>query len=84
MDPMPPSFPNVLAYAAPLFFAAVVLEFLFIRLRRKHGGASVRGRYEGKDAAASMAMGLGNLISDLMMGSRKTSSIIINIMRPTG
>ena len=65
---MPPSFPNVLAYAAPLFFAAVVLEFLFIRLRRKHGGASVRGRYEGKDAAASMAMGLGNLISDLMMG----------------
>ena len=65
---MPPSFPNVLAYAAPLFFTAVVLEFLFIRLRRKHKGPSVRGRYEGKDAAASMAMGLGNLISDLMMG----------------
>lgn len=69
-----PEFPPILAYAAPLFFAAVVLEVLFIQLRKKHAQRKqyaqqdVRGRYEAKDAAASMTMGLGNLLSDLLMG----------------
>ena len=68
MDAATPQFPQILAYAAPLFFAAVVLEFLFIRLRKKHAGEAARGRYESKDALASMSMGLGNLISDIRMG----------------
>lgn len=55
-------------YAAPLFFVAVTLEVLFIALRKKHAHLEVRGRYEPKDAASSMAMGIGNLFSDILMG----------------
>jgi sterol desaturase/sphingolipid hydroxylase (fatty acid hydroxylase superfamily) len=81
MDMIEPSFPPILQYAAPLFFAAVALEVLYLRLRKAklHASAvpevyasgktkTLRGRYEGKDAAASMTMGLGNLISDILMG----------------
>jgi len=68
MDPTMPDFPPVLAFAAPLFFAAVLIEAVFIYLRKKRIGDAARGNYEGKDAAASMTMGLGNLVSDLAMG----------------
>lgn len=68
MEPTAPDFPPILAYAAPLFFVAVALEVLFIYFRKKRAGQAVRGRYEAKDAAASMTMGLGNLLSDLTMG----------------
>ena len=68
MDPTLPDFPPVLAFAAPLFFAAVLIEAVFIYLRKKRIGDAARGNYEGKDAAASMTMGLGNLVSDLAMG----------------
>lgn len=62
-----PTFPPVLQFAAPLFFAAVALEVLYLRLRKAQN-AEVRGVYEGKDAAASMTMGLGNLVGDILTG----------------
>ena len=69
METALPEFPPILAYAAPLFFAAVVLEVLFIQFHKKHAKTGYRGRYEAKDAAASMTMGLGNLLSDIAMGA---------------
>ncbi|WP_371397191.1 sterol desaturase family protein [Fretibacter rubidus] len=55
-------FPDVLLYAAPFFGLAVLLEVLYLRLRRVHGA------YMAKDAAASMSMGAGQLLSDILMG----------------
>ncbi len=57
-----PNFPMILAYAAPIFAASVALEWFFVSRKK------LSGRYEAKDAWASMSMGLGNLISDLVMG----------------
>ena len=55
--------PNyVLAFAGPFFFVTVMMEWWGVR-KGKLGG-----RYEFNDAWASMAMGLGNLISDLILG----------------
>ena len=68
MDTLQPDFPKILQYAAPLFFAAVILEVLFLRLHRKHAKTETRGKYETKDALASMSMGFGNLLSDILMG----------------
>ena len=68
MDALQPDFPKILQFAAPLFFAAVVLEVLYLRLHRKHAKTETRGRYDTKDAFASMSMGIGNLLSDILMG----------------
>ena len=57
-----PNFPMILVFAGPFFIGSIVLEWFFISRKR------LSGRYEKKDAFASMAMGLGNLISDLAMG----------------
>lgn len=57
-----PDFPDILLYAAPFFGLAVVLELLYVRLKSMHGA------YEGRDALASMSMGVGNLVSDITMG----------------
>lgn len=57
-----PEFPLILMYAAPFFVASVALEWWFVRRK------VWVGRYGTKDAFASMTMGLGNLISDIIMG----------------
>jgi len=57
-----PSFPMVLAFAAPFFVLTVALEWWGVRRGK------LAGTYETKDALTSMLMGLGNLISDLTMG----------------
>ena len=57
-----PNFPMILAFAAPLFVASIALEWFFVSRK------TLAGRYETKDAWASMMMGLGNLVSDLLMG----------------
>ena len=53
----------VLAYAAPFFVLSVALEWWLVRKDK------LRGSYETKDALTSMTMGLGNLISDIFMGT---------------
>lgn len=55
-------FPDILLYAAPFFGLAVLLEVLYLRLRHVHGA------YTARDAAASMSMGAGQLLSDILMG----------------
>ena len=57
-----PNFPMILAFAVPLFVGSIALEWFFVSRKK------LAGRYETKDAWASMTMGLGNLISDLLMG----------------
>jgi len=57
-----PSFPMVLAYAAPFFVLSVALEWWLIRKGK------LAGAYETKDALTSMLMGFGNLASDITMG----------------
>ena len=51
-----PSFPDVTALAAPIFVASVAWEWWAVKTGR------AKGRYETKDALASMAMGLGNVV----------------------
>ncbi len=57
-----PSFPMVLAYAAPFFVLSVALEWWLVRKGK------LAGAYETKDALTSMLMGFGNLASDITMG----------------
>jgi len=56
------NFPMILAFAAPLFVVSVAIEWFFVSRKK------LAGHYETKDAWASMTMGLGNLVSDLLMG----------------
>lgn len=62
METEMPNFPMILAFAAPLFAGSVALEWFFVSRKK------LTGRYETKDAWASMTMGLGNLFSDILMG----------------
>ena len=52
----------IVAIAGPFFFAFVMLEWWGVK------SGKLSGRYEPKDAWASMAMGMGNLVSDILMG----------------
>ncbi|WP_138433500.1 sterol desaturase family protein [Winogradskyella algicola] len=53
-----PNFPNIILYAIPFFVLAMLLElYATTKVQLKH----VKG-YETKDALASIAMGLGNVI----------------------
>jgi len=57
-----PDFPAILTYAAPAFGLFVGLEWLLVRR------GIARGRYDWRDGLSSMAMGVGNLVSDILMG----------------
>ncbi len=57
-----PEFPMILAWAVPFFGLSVALEWMLVRK------GAIAGHYETKDAITSMLMGLGNLISDILMG----------------
>lgn len=57
-----PTFPNVTQLAVPLFVIGVLAEFVLIRLRR------VRGEYETRDTAASLLMGVGNVVAGMTLG----------------
>lgn len=57
-----PDFPDILMYAAPFFAISVALEWWFVRRKK------ISGQYQSQDAWTSMAMGVGNLASDLTMG----------------
>ena len=52
----------VLAWAVPFFTLSVAIEWVLVRKGK------LNGAYETKDALTSMFMGVGNLISDLLMG----------------
>jgi len=52
----------ILAWAAPFFVVSVALEWWLVHRRR------IAGDYATRDAIASMSMGLGNLVSDIILG----------------
>ncbi|MCB9570116.1 MAG: sterol desaturase family protein [Myxococcales bacterium] len=55
------SFPNIVRYAIPFFILFMGIEIVIWRVFH-------RGRYETRDTAASLAMGLGNQIVGLLPG----------------
>jgi len=57
------AFPMILAWAAPIFVLLFTAEWILI------AKGKIKGRYEAKDAVASMSLGMGNLLSDILMGS---------------
>ncbi len=55
-------FPDVLTWAVPVFVLLVVIEIITARFTGK-------GRYESKDAAASLVMGFGSTLAPLFGGA---------------
>ena len=63
-----PDFPNLIHYAIPFFIATVILEvILTVKVKMK--------AYQYKDAATSIAMGLGNVAIGLMKKSHYICSL---------
>lgn len=54
--------PPIITYAVPAFVLLIIAEMIYIRLLKKGG------RYETKDAATSLAMGLGNRVFGILFG----------------
>ncbi len=57
----PPDLPDVSTFAAPVYVAFILVELVLIAIGR------ARGRYETRDTAASMTMGLGNVVSEIVL-----------------
>ena len=53
--------PDPVVYAIPLFVLAIVIEMLLVRRRKT-------GRYDWRDAAASLTLGLGSTVAGLLSG----------------
>ncbi len=53
--------PPIITYAVPMFVILIIAEMIYVRV-------SGKGRYETKDSATSLAMGLGNRIAGLLVG----------------
>lgn len=59
--PEMPDLPDISVLAAPVYIVFIVLEIVLIALGR------AKGDYETRDATASITMGLGNVISDVLL-----------------
>lgn len=55
-------FPDVTQLAIPLFVIAILLELVVIRFLKR------RGDYETRDTLTSLLMGVGNVVSGLLLG----------------
>ncbi len=62
-------FPDIVAWAVPAFLVLVLLEIAVSRL-------TGRGRYEAKDSAASLLMGLGSQIAPLFGGTLVVGAVL--------
>lgn len=58
-----PTFPMLLAIAAPAFVILLAIEWVLVSRKK------LNGRYEAKDAVTSMTMGFGQLFFDVLMGA---------------
>ena len=54
--------PDVVSWAVPLFIAAILAEFAFVKLTGRGG------RFETRDALTSLAMGAGNVAAGIALG----------------
>jgi sterol desaturase/sphingolipid hydroxylase (fatty acid hydroxylase superfamily) len=57
--PAPFEIPPIITYAVPGFVLLIIIEMIYVRLTK-------RGRYEVRDSATSLAMGLGNQVVGLV------------------
>ena len=57
------TFPDIVALAVPVFVLMIIIEMIFIKVKGRSAG-----RYETRDAFASLAMGFGNRIAGLVGG----------------
>lgn len=53
--------PPIVTYAVPAFVLLIVIEMFVVKFAK-------RGRYEARDSATSLAMGLGNRVMDIAFG----------------
>ena len=56
-----PELPDPILIAIPFFVALIVAEMIYARMTGK-------AEFEPKDTAASLAMGLGNTVSGVLLG----------------
>ena len=62
IEPAPPfEIPPIITFAVPAFVILIIAEMIYVRVTGK-------GRYETKDSATSLAMGLGNRVAGLLVG----------------
>ncbi len=59
---LPPNLPDVVTWAIPAFVVLILIELVGIRM------GWLRGHYERRDMAASLFMGLGNVVSGIIFG----------------
>ncbi len=53
--------PPIITYAVPAFVLLIIIEMIVVKLTKK-------GRYEYRDSATSLTMGLGNRVFSIMFG----------------
>ncbi len=56
------TYPDVVRFAVPFFIAAILIELLWMHIRKRGG------RYETRDAVTSLIMGAGNVASGILLG----------------
>ena len=56
------SYPDVVQLAVPFFIAAILIELLWIVIKKRGG------RYETRDTVTSLVMGAGNVVSGILLG----------------
>lgn len=54
--------PPIITYAVPGFVLLIIIEMIVVKLTKK-------GRYEYRDSAASLTMGLGNRVFQILVGA---------------
>jgi sterol desaturase/sphingolipid hydroxylase (fatty acid hydroxylase superfamily) len=64
-----PQLPDPVLYAIPAFLGLILIELWAV-----HAGA--RGRYEAKDAFASLAMGVGNMLTGILAAGLVVSAAL--------
>lgn len=53
--------PPIITYAVPAFVLLIIIEMIYVRVTKK-------GRYEYRDSATSLSMGLGNRVFGIVFG----------------
>ena len=66
----PNALPDVATLSAPLYLAAIAVEVALVAF------AGARGRYEGRDTATSLSMGLGSVVTGVLLGAASWSLVV--------
>lgn len=74
-QPIMPEFFAIHNVAAPIYIGFILLELALIYIFH------LRGKYETKDSFASLAMGTGSVISELLLGAVTTAFIYLFLLQ---